>query len=196
MKETRAGILAILSLIWVIIVVSILRDSYNHLRQPFSELGELNSPYFLFFNFFAFVFPGILFIYSTRTLHKSAKIESGQILSLRVAFMGWLFTGIFPLSYSISWLYWTHITAAFIAFVFGPLGIIKISINLSSRKEWAYFSFVSTIVGFVIWGAILLGDLYFHAAITQLLSISLFFIWYFLFLIKVNKVLTNHVKLN
>ncbi|MCE7733297.1 MAG: DUF998 domain-containing protein [Candidatus Heimdallarchaeota archaeon] len=196
MSEMRAGIIAISSLICATLMVSFLRDGYNHFRQPFSELGELNTPYFIFFNFFAFVFAGIFFLYSTKTLHKHIQIEAGEILSLRIAFLGWVFTGIFPLSYSISWLYWVHIISAVIAFVFGPLGIIKISIKLSSRIQWSYFSFISTIVAFVIWGAILLGDLYFHAAIAQLLSISLFFIWYFLFLLKANKELTNHVPIN
>ena len=190
MRETRAGILAILSLIWVTLVVTTLRDGYNHFQQAFSELGELNAPYFLFFNFFAFVIPGLLFIYSTKTLHKHIQIESGVTLSLRIAFLGWVFTGIFPLSYSISSLYWAHILSAVITFVFGPLGIIKISVNLSSRVEWSYFSFISTIIAFVIWGAILLGEFYFPAARAQLLSISLFFTWYFVFLIKVNKVIT------
>lgn len=191
MRELRAGILAILSLIWATLLVSIMREDYTHFRQAFSELGELNTPYFLFFNFFAFIFPGFLFIYSTKTLHKQIRIESGNILSLRIAFLGWIFTGIFPLSYSISWLYWTHIISAVIAFVFGPFGMIKISINLSSRIEWSYFSLISTIVAFVIWGVILFGDLYFHAAIAQLVSISLFFIWYFFFLIKISK---NHLQ--
>ena len=187
MRETRAGILAILSLTWAILMVSSSRDSYNHFRQAFSELGEMNSPYFLFFNFFTFVFPGILLVYSTKTLHKYLQIESQIILSIRIAFLGWIFTGIFPLSYSITWLYWAHIISAVIAFVFGPLGMIKISVSLSSRIEWSYFSFISTIVAFVIWGAILLGDLYFHAAIAQLVSISLFFTWYLFFLIKVSR---------
>ena len=189
MRESSAGILAILSLIWATLLVSVLREGYNHFRQAFSELGELYAPYFLFFNFFAFVFPGVLFIYSTKILHKHIQIEFGYILSLRIAFLGWIFTGIFPLSYSISWLYWVHIISASVAFIFGPLGMIKISILLSNRIEWAYFTLTSTILAFVIWGVILLGDLYFHAAIAQLISISLFFIWYFLFLIKVNKVM-------
>ena len=196
MREMRAGIIAILSLIGITLVVSTLRDGYNHFQQAFSELGELNAPYFLFFNIFAFIIPGILISYSFKNVPDYLQIEPKAILRLRITFLGWVFTGIFPLSYSISWLYWAHILSAVIAFIFGPLGIINISLSLSGRIEWTYFSLISTISAFVIWGSILLGDLYFHAAIAQLLSISVFFMWYFLFLIKVNKVSTNHIELN
>ena len=192
MRELNAGIVAIISLLFATIVSSILRVNYNHFKEAFSELGKLNSPYYIFFNFFAFIVPGSLLFYSLRNI--DLKLGIDNVLSFKVASIGWILTGLFPLSYSIVWLYWIHIFGAIIAFIFGPLGIILLSSQLSSRVEWTYFSFFSTIIAFMTWTSILLFDLYLHNATAQLISIGLFFLWYLLFLIKIQMLQTSSIK--
>lgn len=189
MRETNAGFLAIFSLIFATISSTFLRNNYSHFEEAFSDLGELNSPYYIFFNIFAFVIPGLLMLYSISGLNSQLGISDSDVLSLKIGTLGWIIAGIFPISYSISWLYWAHIIGALIAFIFGPLGIIQLSLKLSSDAKWAYFSFTSTIIAFVSWASLLFFDLYLHKAITQLITIGLLFFWYFLFLLKLSRTL-------
>ncbi|MHA2276900.1 MAG: DUF998 domain-containing protein, partial [Candidatus Kariarchaeaceae archaeon] len=180
MRGVIAGFAAIISLVFITAIISTLRENYNHFQQSFSELGELHSPYYLIFNFFAFILPGTLIFYSMGKIYQPLELRKSDVNNLRIASMGWVITGVFPLSYSISWLYWIHIFGAFVAFIFGPLGIIMISSELSNHVEWGYFSIISTTIAFLSWASILLFDLYFHAEMAQLITIGLFFFWYFL----------------
>jgi hypothetical protein len=185
-KELKTGFLSIFSLLLAIVVVTFLRDDYNHFNQSFSEMGELNAPYYIFFNTFAFIIPGVLMWYFFGKLHLYLEIMSRDTRFLRYASFGWIMTGIFPLSYSISWLYWIHILGALIAFIYGPLGAITLTLELSHNSKWASFSIFSTVIAFLSWASILFFDLYLHTAIAQLITIGMFFMWYLLFLIKIH----------
>lgn len=183
-NEVKAGFVSIISLLLAIIISSILRIDYNHFRDAFSDLGKLHSPFYIFFNIFAFIIPGSLIFYSLRNIDLYLDID--DVSYLRIASIGWIITGLFPLSNSISWLYWMHIFGAVMSFVFAPLGIIKISSQLSGKVEWTYFSFSSTLIAFIAWASILLFGIYLHAAIAQLITIGILFVWYFVFILNLN----------
>ncbi len=195
-KDIYLGFAAIFSIIFGTVTSTIQRERYNHFEQAFSELGEFNTSYYLFFNIFVFIIPGVLIFYSIKNLSQIIAISDKDSQNLKIASLGWVITGLFPLSYSIKWLYWFHIGGAVVAFIFGPLGIIILSTKLSEINGWWFFSLFSTMIAFFIWSSILLFDFYLHEAITQLLAILMFFLWYFLFIVKLKIFLTDKIVID
>ncbi|MHA2501775.1 MAG: DUF998 domain-containing protein [Candidatus Kariarchaeaceae archaeon] len=171
--------------IWIVLVVqtivfTLLHPGYNHLRQPFSELGALDAPNYILFNLLVFIALGIWSLYFIQDIlqffdHKSMRVPAWIH---RMAAFSWIFTGAFPLSYDIQWLYTTHLVGAVLTYIFGGLTIVLYIRHFNyHRSDFTFFSIVSIWCLLGIWLIVLIAGPTISQEIAQLTAIVSFFSW-------------------